>query len=658
MKFKTHQGPLLLAALLAISTASVGYASEILERQREAFRDVFPAAERGDWGPAKQQELLLARYILWPDLRAAYLRARLGEPSEEAAVREFIEEYQGLKPARELRYLYALELAKSGRYADYLTLYRRHYRNLGVARLDCLALRAEIEIGPDDRLIDRARPLWLVDRSQHDECDPVFEHLRETGDLDSALYRQRYELTIEGGNFRLARYLARSIDETVLAEANRWVTARENPDRFLADTSNHRADRTYQSQLAYAVKQIAYDDPEKAAAAWYALGRHLRFAVDTRDDVERHIALWAARLNSPQARRLLAALPRGAVDDEVRRWRTRTALRAEDWASVTTEIDLLPEAERRQDQWQYWRAVALDELGAKAEAMLTLTKLARERSYYGFLAADRLDLPYAYSHDEIEPDDQTLARLASDPALVRARELFLVGLDGRGRSEWDAAVAALKEEEIPQAALLAHRWGWHSRAIATAAKTGHYDDLELRYPLPYRRAFRNFASDSGIGESWAYGIARSESLFMRDIRSGAGAIGLMQLLPETGRRSAREIKLPYSGWDTLVDPDSNIRLGTYYLGKIYRRFDGNMALATAAYNAGPLRVEQWLPSEGEIDARIWIENIPFNETRNYVRRVLASEIIFHWRMGGERGRVSDRLAAVVKPASPEQTLEF
>jgi soluble lytic murein transglycosylase len=237
-------------------------------------------------------------------------------------------------------------------------------------------------------------------------------------------------------------------------------------------------------------------------------------------------------------------------------------------------------------------------------------------------------------------------RLEAKPDIARARELFYVGIEGRGRSEWDAAVASLLPGEQVQAALLAQRWGWHSRAIATAAGVGEYNDLRLRYPLPWREDFARFSADANLDDSFAYGIARSESLFMRDIRSGAGAIGIMQVLPETGRRIAREVSQPYSGRATLTDSASNIRLGTLYLQKMFERFGDNPVLVSAAYNAGPERVVNWLPEAEQLDARVWIENIPYNETRAYVRRVLTADAIFHWRLTGEIKRLSDTLAAI------------
>jgi len=309
----------------------------------------------------------------------------------------------------------------------------------------------------------------------------------------------------------------------------------------------------------------------------------------------------------------------------------------------------MSEQQRNTPEWRYWRAIALIENGHHAAAETPLRELAAERSYYGFLAADELAQPYAFGHDRLDSDEETLERLASDPALVRARELFLVGLDGRGRSEWDAAIAWFTDAEKAQAAILADRWGWHSRAIATAAGIGHYDDLALRYPLPWQPSFERYAAAARIPANWAYGIARSESLFMRDLRSSAGAIGVMQLMPATGREVARTISLPYSGLDTLTDPENNIRLGTSYLASMMDRYAGNRVLATAAYNAGPRRVDAWLPVQGDVDARIWIENIPYNETRSYVRRVLAAETIFHWRLTGDTRRLSETLDYVAAP---------
>jgi len=646
-----------IVAAMALLQGMAVSASEI-DAQRALFRAVYADAERGRWEAvdalsAGQREQLQA-YILWPDLRAAWFRAALRKTDRED-IEAFLQRYGTLKPARELRYRYALYLAESGLLENFLGIYRAYYQGLGVDRLDCIALHAEIQAGNGDRIEQRGRDLWLTGQSQADECTPVFDWMRDNGQLTEDDYRARFELAIEAREFTRARWLARSLDEAALEKADAWLAAQSKPQQFLETHAQRAESDASRQQLAYAAERITYRDPVLALQLWNRVEASHEFPADLRHATRRHIALWTARDNLPGAYDLLTSLPLDAQDEEVMRWRARVSLRAERWMDLLNDIATMTAADRDSEEWQYWRGIALARTGREPAAHAVLEPLAAERSYYGFLAADELGVPYAFGHDTLEADETSLEALSRRQDLLRARELFLVGQDSRGRSEWDAAIAGLSAEEKTQAAVLAHRWGWHSRAIATAASAGHYDDLALRYPLPFRQSFEQSASAASIPTTWALGIARSESLFMPDVRSRAGAIGLMQLMPATGRQVAREIQLPYSGLDTLTDPNDNIRLGTSYLGSMIARYDGNHVLATAAYNAGPHRVDRWLPRSSAIDARIWIENIPFNETRKYVRRVLAAETIFHWRMTGETRRLSDTLPEVA-PLPADQRL--
>lgn len=636
-------------ALLTSTTLAATAPAATLEKQRDLFRQVHPAAELGDWSvfdglPSSDKESLRT-YVLWPDLRATYLRGTL-KRTPAAEIRAFLRRYGELQPARELRYRYALELARSGDLQSYKRLYEQHYAGLGIARLDCLALQAELAAGRHERLANAAADLWLTGTSQADECDPVFDHLKREQRIGPAEHRERFQLAIEAREFSLARWLAKSIDEAHADEARLWQQAQVNPADFLGNHAVHADTQTALERLAYAAERLTYRDPEAALDAWRKVSAAHKFTPDTMAQISRHIALWTARDNLPGAYGLLVAVPDAAQDHEVLRWRARSSLRETNWPRLLRDIDDMPTGLRDTDEWNYWRAVALQRVGQTAAAEAVFRRLGSERSYYGFLAADALNEPYALDHADLEADETLIDALGARPAIVRARELFHVGLESRGRSEWDDAMRALPAEERRQAAILASRWGWHSRAIATAASLGEYDDLSIRYPLPYKPLFEASSTQASISPTWAYGIARSESLFMRDIRSSAGAIGLMQLMPATGRQVARTLRLPYSGLATLTDPESNIRLGTRYLGQMAERYGGNQVLATAAYNAGPHRVDRWLPDSGTLDARVWIETIPYNETRKYVKRVLAAQAIFHWRMTGELRRVSDELLNV------------
>jgi len=649
MTSRTPASRLLAIVLIGTALITPWAAASETDRQRQLFRDVIPDVELGNWGAVEQlgptDHQLLLQYVLWPDLRATYLRATLGNASGDE-IEAFLDRYGTLKPARELRYRYALHLAKSGDLESYQRIYEQYYQGQEIARLDCYSLRAELAAGRNARVNRRATELWLVGSSQVSECDPVFEYLDVKNLLGPVEYRERFELAIDAREFTLARWLAKRIDQQHIDEAATWSQSQANPEDFLANHALHGNGDAAREQLVYATERLTYRDPQLALEAWKRISKRHAFSPEQRLLTARHIALWTARDNLPGAYELLANLPHAAQNDEVARWRARTSLRSAEWNRLLGDIAIMSDGERNSEEWRYWRAVALKRSGQVLAADAALKELGEERSYYGFLAADELDQDYALDHAELSADEQVIAAIATRPEIVRARELFLVGHDGRGRSEWDAVVRHLSPLQKTQAAILAHRWGWHSRAIATAASLRQYDDLAIRYPLPYKPLFEKSASQARISSTWAYGIARSESLFMRDVRSNAGAVGLMQLMPATGREVAQELRLPYSGLVTLTNPESNIRLGTSYLGQMAERYGGNQVLATAAYNAGPHRVDRWLPDSGALDARVWIENIPYNETRKYVKRVLSAQAIFHWRMTGEVRRVSDELRRV------------
>jgi len=646
----------LVGAVLAFALFALPAAATDLEKQRELFKDVYNTVERGNWNPvaslSSADHNLLQQYVLWPDLRATWLRANL-KTVPAAEVEAFVQQYGTLRPARELLYKQALMLARNGNLADFQKIYQQFYQGQDIARLDCLSLQAEIAARRHARVHQRAIDLWLVGTSQVSECDPVFEYLNNNQLLGSYEFRHRFELAVDSREFQLARWLAKRIDQQHIDTATRWIQAQSAPDQFLNRHNTALNSPTYRKQLVYAAERLTYRDPEEALRLWQTVATRYGFSQEQKLRVRRHIALWTARDNLPGGYALLAKLPTAAQNGEVLRWRARISLRDTEWHRLLNDIAAMAPTEKNAEEWQYWRAVALHRTGSVADAKVAYGNLRRERSYYGFLAADELGEPYALDNSEIAADEAALEAVAKKPGIVRARELFLVGLDGRGRSEWDAAVRHLDTAEKQQAAILADRWGWHSRAIATAASVGHYDDLAIRYPLPWKQQFQAYSNAANISSTWAYGIARSESLFMRDVRSSAGAIGLMQLMPATGQEVARNIQLPYAGLATLTDPESNIRLGTSYLGQMAKRFGGNPVLATAAYNAGPHRVDRWLPEKGSEDARVWIENIPFNETRKYVKRVLSAQAIFHWRMTGQVRRLSDELPRVKRTADAQ-----
>ena len=317
---RSHLPALLLCAAVVFSAPAWSGSASELERQRQLFADVIPSVERGDWSAvenlAAADKQRLQHYVLWPDLRAAYLKKRLAEVPV-AEMDAFLAEYGSLRPARTLRYKLALHLAKNGELAAYHRLYERFYQGQNIARLDCLALQAELDAGRQSRVNARAKALWLIGTSQVRECDPVFDYLEAQQLLGRDDYRTRFGLAIEAREFQLARWLAKKLDQQHLDIAANWIKAQAHPEEFLRAYGRKTRAEVTTEQLVYAAERLTYRDPERALAAWKRVVRRANFSDEQQNSTLRHIALWTARDNLDNAYGLLLGLPDAALDAEV-----------------------------------------------------------------------------------------------------------------------------------------------------------------------------------------------------------------------------------------------------------------------------------------------------------------------------------------------------
>jgi soluble lytic murein transglycosylase len=325
----------------------------------------------------------------------------------------------------------------------------------------------------------------------------------------------------------------------------------------------------------------------------------------------------------------------------------RTALRQQQWSLVLSAIEQLPDQLRQANEWTYWQARALDQLGMDALAKEKMEKLATERSYYGFMAADYLGWPYRMNDSSemlIKGDIKDLQ------GLQKLNELRAVGLDTWARREWQHMLNHLGSEQKQMAAMIAHEAGWHDLVFMTAGDTGLEDNLQLRFPTAYRETVEKAVSEHAIDPAWVMGVMRRESAFRPDARSSSGAMGLMQVMPATGRQVARTLKAPIKKINELFGVERNIEIGSAYLQSLNQRFNQNMVLATAAYNAGPHKVSQWLPPHEGLPADVWIDTIPYRETREYTRAVISYAVVFSWRLRGEVFPLRDRVGMIAMSA--------
>jgi soluble lytic murein transglycosylase len=373
------------------------------------------------------------------------------------------------------------------------------------------------------------------------------------------------------------------------------------------------------------------------------------------DTAQRHrilaaLALYHATDFDAHALQRLAALPVAAQTDATRAWRVRVALARQDWPAALQALDALGAEQKQDNEWRYFRARALAELGRPTQAQALYADVATHATYFGFLAADRSDRPYAICPMELAGDPVREQALLARPGLDRAVELFAVDLLHAARREWARALRNADADTLRLAADLANKRGWYDRAIFAFSSGDALHLYAQRFPLARQDGVTAQSVNAGIHPAWAYAIIRAESAWMPDAHSGADARGLMQLLPGTARLVARRQGIAFDG--DLYEPRTNIALGTHYLAHMATRYGGAPWLASAAYNAGPGRVDEWLAARGALPPDLFIATIPFHETRAYVARVLAFSVIYDWRLHGRAVPMTARMPRFGAPYTP------
>jgi soluble lytic murein transglycosylase len=369
--------------------------------------------------------------------------------------------------------------------------------------------------------------------------------------------------------------------------------------------------------------------------------------------LQRAAALGAAFGRDSAALAAFEVLPDSSVDNDVREWRVRAALWAGDYRKALDWIDDMPPSLTSLPRWRYWRARAVAATaGAKSAAPL-FEDVAGLRDFYGYLAADRLHRNYVLNARPSRDDQAAQDGLSSQAGLIRAHALFDCGQEDDAALEWAVAFSGADAATKLQGAHLAARWGWYAQSIITLAQAGEFDDVRLRYPRPYPEAIAEATKLTQLSSDWILAVMRQESLFRDDAVSRAGARGLMQMTPSTAIAVAKRWHLPAPASDGSFDPTMDVERGAAHLRDLMDKY-GQLALTLAAYNAGPAPVARWLPTR-PMDADIWIENIPYGETRNYVQRIVEHIVAFAWVRDAEPERLTVLLPPIAPAALAAQT---
>jgi soluble lytic murein transglycosylase len=360
------------------------------------------------------------------------------------------------------------------------------------------------------------------------------------------------------------------------------------------------------------------------------------------------LALALAWNRDPDALQYFDQVVPKDLDDNALEWRTRAALWAGNWDVAQKSLASLTPSARNSARWRYWAARVAEQQGDSVQAQQLYAAVLADDNYYSAMAAAHLGRLVVPHPQPIPVQPAVQSRLERLSSMVRARELFKCGLRSEALSEWGQAYEALSEEARQQAIHLAATWGWYDQAVTVAATQHIFNDYELLYPTPYEAEVTAAAQAAQLPPEMVYGVLRQESLYRVDAVSSAGARGLMQLQPATARRAARSSKLSLPSIEQLFVPSVNTILGASRLRQLLDLFDGQTPLALAGYNAGTSAVRRWLPTR-TVDADIWIENIPYNETRSYVQRVLWHSLMFTWLRRDHAAQQTSSWLAPIKP---------
>jgi len=629
---------LVVALALCLMPQAALTQEDTLAGVRDEFIAAHAAARSAASPSTRPDSEALRRYPLYPYLEAARLRAILtaakgaGEADADAMTAEFLARHGGEPAASGVRRTWLASLARRRAWDRFLSQYGE--AEAKDATLRCQALAARLALQRTEGLAEAAAQAWLTPRSAPDECDPAFDWLRAQGRLDAGLIERRARLALTNGETRLAGWLARLLPEPRAQPLLHWIRLVEHPRDAIDALIERPGAPVEETALLDGWTRLARRDPDAAQERFDALVAARRFDASQVSRFARVLALGLAWSRRPEALARFGQVNAADYDDLAFAWRVRAALWAGDWRSAVAALEALPQPLRDETRWRYWTARAAEAQGRHERALELYAAVVPTDNWYAVLAAARLGKPFAPHAEALAFSAARVTELGALPAFVRARELLQVGLEPLAPAEWVYGQATLSAADQRQAIGVAAQWGWHFEVIADAAKQGLFNDYPLLYPRPYDSEVHAASELTGLSAALIYAVIRQESLYQPHAVSSASAVGLMQLLPTTARRTALELGRPAPSRTTLTHPSVNVLLGAGTLMGLVAHFDGQLLPTLAGYNAGPRAARRWLP-ERPLEADIWVENIPFDETRNYVQRVMWHSVVFEWLEEGK-----------------------
>lgn len=577
--------------------------------------------------------------VLLPYIQYWQLSSRLKDASA-TEIRDFMARNTDSALSEKLRADWLRLLGRNEAWPTYLAEYPLLVKP--DVRLQCYAVRGRIAQGETLALKDGVA-LWLTGKDLPDTCTPLFETLIADRLIGPDDIWQRFRLALEAGNPGVAKTLIAFLPPSQRPDARLVDAVTSAPERLLGKSDLGLDSRIQRELTIYAIARLARGDARNAARRWETVRGG--FSVADQQYVWGQLGLFGARQHLPEALDWFDRAGAGGMNDDLLAWKVREALRIGNWTAVQTAILSMSEAARAEPAWRYWLARTYKMQNKSYQANLLLAPLSLEHHFYGLLAEEELGAAVSAPAINFKVGSDEVAALGRVPAIARALILYRLDLRTEATSEWLWATRNFDDRRLLAAAELARQHDWYDRAINTADRTQQLHNFELRFLAPYRDIATKYAKEYGLDEAWVYGLMRQESRFVSRAKSGVGAAGLMQVMPATARWIAGKLGIRRFESDSIHELDTNMQFGMYYLKTIQQSLDGSNVLATAGYNAGPGRARRWR-GEQVLEGAIYAESIPFTETRDYVKKVMANAIYYARSFGQSGQSLKARLGSI------------
>lgn len=635
-------GLIIIVSLLCASFAQAATPS----LNRTTFEKARAALNSNDLPTYKTLKARIPDYPLTPYLDIWEARKALARGSD-SRVQDVVGHFSDIPESINLRVAWLHHLAKKGEWKKISQQLEKFPADR--ERTPEIAMLSAWKDGDTKQSLALFSERWINAKKISGYTHPLFQQWQKSG--HPTLYERwlRIDHYAHASKWKKIKGEKRHLPKDQQQLISYWQKMQREPEKMLQQFPAATAPVIAELLLNDGVNRLARSDPAKAWLQLQRLAHKTSLSAAFLSDQQRQIALRAARQHMPEAISWLSSLPAAAHNEDTRSWLTRLYIINQQWPQTIAAIDAMPDSERQQSNWLYWKARALELSGHDNLAEPLYLLLANDRGYYSFLASERLGLPLKLESTVIEAPATTIAEVTNMQAVQRAYEWLQLGNSNKASREWHFALQHASKARWAAATNLASHWGWFDQVIRSAFKSDSLDALESRFPLGFEEEVRSASMESGLASSEIWSIIRQESAFNAQAVSYVGAKGLMQLMPRTARAVAKKLKLRAHHPD-LLSPEINIRLGSTYLAEMKQRF-GSLALAAAAYNAGPHRVSGWLKRTPFTAPEAWVEAIPFNETRRYVQQVMAFVTVYEWRQEKTPGSMIARIGGELEKVS-------